>query len=345
MSATLPWPSGWGRGVPASDRAQGPWLLPGSSANETTPATTTNPNGHPSSTSSSTSPSTKPTPPLDSDYTYSAESMSHSRVSRHRGCCIPLARATAEPSAPRKVASRVHPAGGLAAACRRRPCRADDLLPGPPAAAPVRLGRVQDPEVGSSNLPHPPPAQAAPRCRVEAHRAAARDRSQRPRCRVRAQERPTPHRRGCGRPRRCRRSARGREGINASGLSPERQARLLVDDARAHAKCRHAGEALAGLLDAESMAPEHVRSHLLARGVVADLLDQRGRRPPDQLLALARRCGATRQSGCSVAVCAREREVSPGRGCVRPRESGVSTPELVSGGTPMGTVLLGGASE
>jgi tetratricopeptide (TPR) repeat protein len=83
-------------------------------------------------------------------------------------------------------------------------------------------------------------------------------------------------------------------GIDASGLSPERQARLLVDVARAHAQRRHTGEALAALLDAENLAPEHVRSHHLARGVVADLLDQFGRRPPEQLLALARRCGSTR---------------------------------------------------
>jgi transcriptional regulator with XRE-family HTH domain len=84
------------------------------------------------------------------------------------------------------------------------------------------------------------------------------------------------------------------QGIDASGLSPERRARLLVDVARAHAQRRHAGEAVAALLDAERLAPEQVRSHHLARATVADLLDQFGRRPPDQLLALARRCGSTR---------------------------------------------------
>jgi transcriptional regulator with XRE-family HTH domain len=84
------------------------------------------------------------------------------------------------------------------------------------------------------------------------------------------------------------------QSIDASGLSPERQSRLLVDIARAHAQRRHAGEALTALLDAEKLAPEHVRSHHLARDVVADLLDQFGRRPPDQLLALARRSGSAR---------------------------------------------------
>jgi transcriptional regulator with XRE-family HTH domain len=84
------------------------------------------------------------------------------------------------------------------------------------------------------------------------------------------------------------------QGIDASALSLERQVRLLVDVARAHAQRRHAGEAVAALLDAERLAPEQVRSHHLARAAVADLLDQFGRRPPDQLLALARRCGSTR---------------------------------------------------
>lgn len=82
-------------------------------------------------------------------------------------------------------------------------------------------------------------------------------------------------------------------GIDASALSAERQARLLVDVARAHAQRRHAGEAVAALLDAERLAPEQVRSHHLARAALADLIDQFGRRPPDQLLALASRCGST----------------------------------------------------
>jgi hypothetical protein len=80
--------------------------------------------------------------------------------------------------------------------------------------------------------------------------------------------------------------------IDASGLSPERQARLLVDVARAHAQRRHAGEALTTLLDAERLAPEHVRSHHLAKATITDLLDHFGRRPPSELIDLARRSGA-----------------------------------------------------
>lgn len=80
--------------------------------------------------------------------------------------------------------------------------------------------------------------------------------------------------------------------IDASGLSPERQARLLVDVARAHVQRRHVGEAVAALLDAERLAPEQVRSHHLAKTTVNDLLDQFGRRPPADLMELARRCGS-----------------------------------------------------
>jgi transcriptional regulator with XRE-family HTH domain len=80
--------------------------------------------------------------------------------------------------------------------------------------------------------------------------------------------------------------------IDASGLSPERQACLLVDVARAHAQRRHVGEATAALLDAERLAPEQVRSHHLAHATITDLLAQSGRRPPAELADLARRSGA-----------------------------------------------------
>jgi transcriptional regulator with XRE-family HTH domain len=81
--------------------------------------------------------------------------------------------------------------------------------------------------------------------------------------------------------------------IDASRLSPERQARLLIDVARAHVQRRHPGEAIAALLDAERLTPEHIRSHHLARTTISDLLDHFGRRPPAELLDLARRSGAT----------------------------------------------------
>jgi len=67
--------------------------------------------------------------------------------------------------------------------------------------------------------------------------------------------------------------------VDASGLSPERQARFYIDVARAHAQRRHVGEATAALIKADRMAPEHVRTHQAARQCLDDLLAQSGRRP------------------------------------------------------------------
>jgi tetratricopeptide (TPR) repeat protein len=83
------------------------------------------------------------------------------------------------------------------------------------------------------------------------------------------------------------------QAVDASELSPERQARLLVDVARAHTQCRHIGEATAALLSAEQIAPEQVRAHHLARDTIRDLLQLVGRRAPDELQLLARRAAAT----------------------------------------------------
>jgi hypothetical protein len=81
--------------------------------------------------------------------------------------------------------------------------------------------------------------------------------------------------------------------IDASGLSPERQARLNTDLARAHLQRRHTGEALAALLEAERHAPEQVQTHALVREIVRDLLSLSGRRATPELLDLARRIGAS----------------------------------------------------
>jgi transcriptional regulator with XRE-family HTH domain len=79
--------------------------------------------------------------------------------------------------------------------------------------------------------------------------------------------------------------------IDATGLSPERQVRLQIDVARAHTQRRHTGEALAALLDAERLAPEHVHTHHLAKETMRELLNQQGRRPGAELLEMARRSG------------------------------------------------------
>ena len=82
------------------------------------------------------------------------------------------------------------------------------------------------------------------------------------------------------------------DGIDASGLSPERQARLLIDLARAHVQRRHIGEAVSALFEAERLTPEQVQHHSLVRQVVHDLLNLAGRRATPNLLDLARRIGA-----------------------------------------------------
>lgn len=77
--------------------------------------------------------------------------------------------------------------------------------------------------------------------------------------------------------------------VDASGLSPERQARFLLDVARAHAQRRHVGEATAALLEAEALTPEQVHDHHLAREVIRDLIQLSGTRVPDALRDLAER--------------------------------------------------------
>ncbi len=81
-------------------------------------------------------------------------------------------------------------------------------------------------------------------------------------------------------------------GLDVSALSPERQAHFHLDLARAHTQRRHMGEATAELLTAEALSPEQVHTHALVRETIYDLLALSGRRPPDDLQALARRCGA-----------------------------------------------------
>jgi transcriptional regulator with XRE-family HTH domain len=82
------------------------------------------------------------------------------------------------------------------------------------------------------------------------------------------------------------------ESIDASSLSPERQARMHIDIARAHAQRRHVGEAVQALLTAESHAAEQVQASLLARQLLRDLVTLGGRRAPQELLDLARRSAA-----------------------------------------------------
>lgn len=79
--------------------------------------------------------------------------------------------------------------------------------------------------------------------------------------------------------------------VDTNVLSPERQARMLIDVARAHAQRRQAAEAVAALRRAEQITPEQVREHDLVRQLVTDLLTMQD--PPSaELLDLAKGLGA-----------------------------------------------------
>jgi tetratricopeptide (TPR) repeat protein len=87
------------------------------------------------------------------------------------------------------------------------------------------------------------------------------------------------------------RALRTAASVDTSGLSAERQARMLIDVARAHAQRRQVQEAVAALLQAEAITPEQVRGHALVRQLVSDLLTMQD--PPSaELSDLAKRLTA-----------------------------------------------------
>ena len=87
----------------------------------------------------------------------------------------------------------------------------------------------------------------------------------------------------------------GRNDYNTE-LSAERQGRLLVEMARAHAQRRQDREAVTALLQAEQITPELVRGHVLVRQLVTDLLTMQD--PPGaELRDLARRLTARTETG------------------------------------------------
>jgi tetratricopeptide (TPR) repeat protein len=79
--------------------------------------------------------------------------------------------------------------------------------------------------------------------------------------------------------------------VDPTSLSPERQARYLLDLAQAHAMRRQIGEALHALQEAERIAPEETRVHYAGRAVARDLLQLSGLRPRPELRDLAERFG------------------------------------------------------
>jgi transcriptional regulator with XRE-family HTH domain len=81
--------------------------------------------------------------------------------------------------------------------------------------------------------------------------------------------------------------------VDASGLSAERQGRMLIDIARAHAQRRQANDAVAALRRAEEITPEQVRGHALVRQLVSDLITMQNP-PSSDLQALSARVGHPR---------------------------------------------------
>ncbi len=79
--------------------------------------------------------------------------------------------------------------------------------------------------------------------------------------------------------------------VRPTNLSPERQARYLLDLAQAHAMRRQIGEALHALQEAERIAPEEARVHYVGRAVARDLFQLSGVRPRPELRDLAERFG------------------------------------------------------
>ncbi|MGH3445992.1 MAG: helix-turn-helix domain-containing protein [Nocardioidaceae bacterium] len=80
--------------------------------------------------------------------------------------------------------------------------------------------------------------------------------------------------------------------VDITGLSPERQARFLVDIARAQAMRRQIGDALRSLERAEQIAPEQARDLKTAREVARDLVQLAGARTQPELRDLAERLDA-----------------------------------------------------
>jgi hypothetical protein len=76
--------------------------------------------------------------------------------------------------------------------------------------------------------------------------------------------------------------------VDTTGLSAERQARMLIDVARAHIQRRHTAEAVAALRQAEDITPEQIRTHGVVRQLVSDMLTMQN--PPSaELRSLASR--------------------------------------------------------
>ncbi|MDT0308827.1 helix-turn-helix transcriptional regulator [Streptomyces sp. DSM 44917] len=83
---------------------------------------------------------------------------------------------------------------------------------------------------------------------------------------------------------------RAAENVDASGLSPERQARFGIDVAKAHAQRRQVAEAVAALAKARELLPEMFLAKPGVKQLVSDLVAM-SPLPSDQLREMARELG------------------------------------------------------
>lgn len=79
--------------------------------------------------------------------------------------------------------------------------------------------------------------------------------------------------------------------VDASHLSPEREARYLIDLAAAYAMRRQIGDALKCLQESEALTPEQTRTHRVARDVARDLVQLSGVHVRPELHELVERFG------------------------------------------------------
>jgi hypothetical protein len=87
-------------------------------------------------------------------------------------------------------------------------------------------------------------------------------------------------------------AARRAKGFDANIIpSRERQARYLIDVARAYSQTRKDAAALRIVSDAHKRAPEYVANHVMAREVVAELLEREQRSITPGLRTLAKKMG------------------------------------------------------
>ena len=83
---------------------------------------------------------------------------------------------------------------------------------------------------------------------------------------------------------------RAAQGVDASGLSAERQTRFQIDVARAYAQRRQVADAVSALLRARELSPEMVRALPIVKQLAADLLTM-SQPPSEDLRALAGELG------------------------------------------------------